>query len=239
MSQVVIQYPSWPKAHRIVCQDSTAGLVEAIAKENWSRAANQITKHTELLGAVRENILEILDGECKKICRDSMLLKSSPADLKAFSIEQLQADLRRLSPFLFSVFLCISNHSANTACAASAIALRGREPRLSAFAYYVNSVLQYAGVKKAAFKRLSKLGITTTHTNAVKKQKELAKTCGEDFQLLKVANEIFLKEDEDTSTANGGSVPGRGNRAVGDLDEAMQSMKQCVLSGKKGQLLTL
>ncbi|KAL0978871.1 hypothetical protein UPYG_G00176910 [Umbra pygmaea] len=38
-------------------------------------------------------------------------------------------------------------------CAAASITLRGRQPRLSAFAYYVNSVLQYGGAKKAVFNR--------------------------------------------------------------------------------------
>lgn len=117
----------------------------------------------------------------------------------------------------------------------------------------MNSVLQYAGVKKAAFKRLCKLGITTSYSNAVKKQTELANTCEENFHVLKVANEIFLKEHkEDTSTANGGSVPGSENKdaegattsstpdvVVRDLDEAMHGMKQFVLSGKKGLIFIL
>ncbi|XP_077082895.1 uncharacterized protein LOC143736155 [Siphateles boraxobius] len=251
VTEVVIYYASRPKGVRIVCQDDTAGMVEAIAKKNWSVAANHLTRHKELFGPLSENILQIIEDECKNICnpfKDSMLSKSSAADLKAFSFENLQADLQRLSPFVFSIFLRITKQSANIACAAAAIALKGREPRLSAFSYYVNGVLQYAGVKKAAFKRLSKLGIATYYTSAVRKQKELASTCGEDFQLLKVANEIFLKEHEDTSTANGGSVPGRENQgtkgatrtstlddSVGDLDEAMHSMKPFVLSDEPRQ----
>lgn len=40
----------------------------------------------------------------------------------------------------------------NHACATT-IALRGRENHLSASAYYVNSVLEYGGAKKAVFQR--------------------------------------------------------------------------------------
>ncbi|KAI8511021.1 hypothetical protein Bbelb_119370 [Branchiostoma belcheri] len=40
-------------------------------------------------------------------------------------------------------------------CASAAIALRGRDPRLSGFAYYVNTVLQHGGAKKAVFTRLN------------------------------------------------------------------------------------
>ncbi|KAM4532471.1 B-cell CLL/lymphoma 7 protein family member A isoform 2-T2 [Fundulus diaphanus] len=199
VTEVVIRYPSRPKGDRIVCQDSTAGIVEAIAKKNWSRAANQLTRHKELFGALSENILQVIEGECKKVCSplaDSTLSRSSAEDLKAFSFGSLQADLRRVSPFLFSVFLRTAKQSANHACAAAAIALRGREPRLSAFSYYVNSVLQCAGVKKAAFKRLCKLGITTTYANAVKKKMELANACAEDLDGAMHNIEQFVLSDE-------------------------------------------
>lgn len=187
-----------------------------------------------------------------------MLWRSSADDLKSFSFAKLQLDLQRMSPFLFEIFGKITKESPHVACAAAAIALRGREPRLSAFAYYVDSVLLYGGAKKAVFKRLSKLGITTTHTNAVKKQKELAKTCGEDFHLLKVANEIFLNsdsvvQDRDTDTADGastsqsmdtdqapGSRPQGDTASARDLDEAIHDFGELsVLSGKKGQIFLL
>lgn len=241
MLQVIIHYPSKPKGERIVCPDHTAGMVEAIARHNWSRAANQIAGHKLLYRPVIENILRMIEEECKKLCSpisDVMLSKSSAEDLKGFSFEKLQADLQRVSPLLFEIFLCITKNSVNTACAAAAVALRGRDTHLSAFSHYVNCILQYGGVKKAAFKRLSKLCITTSYTTALRKQMELAKTCGEDFQLLKVANEIFLKE-QDTSTASSGSVPQPEAATRSSAPEVAERHLGEAMSGEKGMMSLL
>ncbi|TKS86827.1 hypothetical protein D9C73_020947 [Collichthys lucidus] len=211
VTEVVVYYPTRSKGERMVCPDDTAVIVEALARKNWNWAAKQITKHQELFGPLTEHIQNILEEECKKICSPFthfMLANTSADNLKAFSFQKLQADFQRVSPFLYSMFLCVTKQSARTACVAASIALKGRDNHMSAFAYYVNSVLQCAGVKKAAFKRLGKLDITTSYTAALKKQKELAQTCGEDLKTLKVACEIFLREEvEKTSTACGGSVP--------------------------------
>ncbi len=165
-----------------------------------------------------------------------ILWRSSPDDLKGFSFANLWSDLLSMSPFLFSIFSQITKQIEHTVCAAAAIALRGREPHLSAFPYYVNCVLLYGGAKRAVFKRLSKLAITTSHTAAIGEQKELANTCGEQLHLLKVANEIFLrskKVDRNTDTAEGEGIQrventGRnmdkeGATSSRDLDEPIQA----------------
>lgn len=246
------------RGKKTACEANTAGIVENITKENWRTAANLIVRHKELFGQLKENILQLIEDESKILCnpyKGFMLWQSSADDFKGFSFANLLSDLQHMSPFLFSIFDRITKQSPHSTCAAAAIALRGRQPKLSAFAYYVNSVLQYGGAKKAVFKRLSKMGITTAHTNAVGKQKELANTCGKDFQLLKVANEIFLNSVGDTDTAEGGSAvqavenTGRNTDAEGasgtsplsdtasarDLNRAIQSMEQIVLSGENGQ----
>lgn len=137
----------------------------------------------------------------------------------------------RVTIFVFNFSMYYQTVS-KPSSAAAAIALRGREPRLSAFSQYVNCVLQYGGVKKAAFKRLSKLCITTSYSTALRKQMELAKTCGEDFQLLKVANEIFLNEADTRTAATRSSTPDVAER---HLDEA----SYLCMSGKKGLISQL
>lgn len=257
MFQVIIHYPSHPKGDIIVCKENTAGIVENIAKQNWRRAGNLIVKQKDLLEALKQNILEVIEDEIKFLCnprKGFMLWRASADDLKAFSFANLQSDLQSMAPFTFSIFSQITKNSPYPTCASAAIALKGREAHLSAFAYYVNSVLQYGGAKKAVYKRLSKLGITTTHTNAVGKQKQLATTCGEDLQLLKVGHEVFLnsqKEDGDTDAGERRAIPGAENthrdmdaegasatRALSDtvdLDTATQSMGQCILTGERDQ----
>ena len=68
----------------------------------------------------------------------------------------------------------------------------------NAFAYYINSVLQYGGAKKTVYQRLCKLGISTSHTAAVRKQHSLADTCGDVLLKHKAAKELFLNSQPDS-----------------------------------------
>ena len=155
------------------------------------------------MAALQPVMAEVINQECQSLCHrneDFILRKSSPEELKKFSIKTLGMELEEKAPFMFSVICTISGKQINHACAAAAIALRGRESHLSAFSYYINSVLQYGGAKKAVFERLSKMGITTTHNNAVLKQQAMSKLCGEDLQRLKARIERPATEQPVTPT---------------------------------------
>ena len=168
LTQVFVQYPS--KRVRLQCHPDVSGIIEHLARGNWKIAAKQIVLHKALVEQLKPEILEIVEGECRVLCDQKqgfMLWHSSPEQLRTFSFAALDNDLRRLAPFISSFFNKISKHSTHTACAAAAITLRGREKRLSAFSYYINSVLQYGGAKKLVFQRLSKLSITTSHSSAI------------------------------------------------------------------------
>ncbi|XP_063058184.1 uncharacterized protein LOC134451634 [Engraulis encrasicolus] len=201
--EVTIYYPSKPKGERIVCPDDTGAIVAAMARKSWKRAAKKIMEHAELLGPLNDKnkLLPIIEEECKKICSpdaEFILTKTSPEDLKAFSLKKLHADLQRVAPFLLSIFSCISRRSEDIACVAAAIALRGRDPRLSALSYYVSNILQCGGVKKRVLDSIMKLGITVSYNCSFKKRMELAMASnGEDFEPLKVTSDTFLKEQED------------------------------------------
>ncbi|KAM4580251.1 uncharacterized protein PAE49_005180 isoform 1-T2 [Odontesthes bonariensis] len=169
-------------------------LVKHIMNKKWKAAAKLIMKHEELSQEVKVSILTVIESESRTLCDPSkkcMLWRSSPEDLSSFSFSSLESDLQRLSPLLLSFFTTITKHSRFVTCAAAAIALRGREDRLSGFAYYINCILQYGGAKKAVFERLSKFAISTTYNSALGKRKELAK-CGSGLWSLKRQNEEFL-----------------------------------------------
>ena len=169
-------------------------IVNQISNKKWKAAAKSIVKHEELLQEVKVNILTVIESECKKLCNpnNKMLWRTSPEDLRSFSFSNLESDLQRLPPFLLSVISTITNHSRSVTCAATAIALRGREPCLSAFAHYVKCILLYGGAKKAVFQRLSKLAISTVHNRAIGKQMELANNYGTGLWSLKRQNEEYL-----------------------------------------------
>lgn len=156
---------------------------------------------------IKVKILDIVQHECKTLCNPNqgfILWRSSPEDLKSFSFSSLKSDLNRLSPFLLSIFSTATNHSLPSTCAAAAIAVRGREPRMSAFSYYLNSILLRGGARKAVFKKLSKMAITTTHCHAVRRLKEFTHTFGEGLQLLQVQNEVLPTSGADGLTDSSG-----------------------------------
>lgn len=190
-----------------LCEADNALMVKHINNKKWKAAAKLIMQHEELLQEVKVIILTVIASECKTLCNPSqnfMLWRSSPEDLRSFSISSLESDLQRLSPLLLSVFSTITNHSRPVTCAAAAIALRGREPRLSAFAHYINCILQYGGAKKAVFERLSKFSISTVHKNAIGKQKELSNKCGSGLWHLKRQNEDFITLEAGCQSVNQG-----------------------------------
>ncbi|XP_062305316.1 uncharacterized protein LOC134009711 isoform X1 [Osmerus eperlanus] len=206
ITEVMTHYPS-SKTVCNVCHPDDAGIVNNISKKNWKTAAGLMMRHKDLVEEIKVKILELVQHECKTLCNPSqgfILWRSSPEDLKSFSFSSLESDLNRLSPFLLSIFSTATNHSLPSTCAAAAIAVRGREPRMSAFSYYLNSILLHGGARKAVFKKLSKMAITTTHCHAVGKLKEFPHTCGEGLQLLEVQKEVLPTSGADGLTDSAG-----------------------------------
>lgn len=239
LSQVTVHYRSQRRPDKIKCHQDSAGIIENIARGKWKTAANLIVRHEALFSDLKTLMLLIAEDEAKQLCNPNkgfMLWGTSADDLQKFSFENLSVDLKKLSPLLFSFFDIITNHKQLSTCAAAAIALRGREPRLSAFAYYIDNILLYGGAKKATFKRLSKLGISTSHSCAIGKQKELAQGCGAGLYLLKVENEYFLNTLTDTLGTTKVTVEVAPNTSTEpcdpDLESARQSVHSLHLSGK-------
>jgi hypothetical protein len=212
--------------------------VNSINKKKWTTAAKLMLKHKHLDEEIKVHILELITNECKRISNPTngfILWKSSPDDLKAFSFTSLEADLKGFSPFLFSVLTTVSNHSQAATCAAASIALRGRQPRLSAFAYYLGSILHYGGAKKAVFERLNKMAITTTHHNSIEKQKELALLCGGSLKMLKVQNEDFLNSEAEGNFVGqrvDTSEDQRTSDPKGPLNPVGEHMDELLMSGE-------
>lgn len=103
---------------------------------------------------------------------------------------------------------------------AASIALRGRKLPLSAFAHDINCILLYGVAKKSVFNRLSKMSISTTHQNAIVKQRELAATCGSEVGTSKQRLERSMTAVE---VEEGGD----------DLHGVFRSMEDLSLTGEK------
>uniref|UniRef100_A0A1A8I831 Uncharacterized protein n=1 Tax=Nothobranchius kuhntae TaxID=321403 RepID=A0A1A8I831_NOTKU len=198
--QVTTQYTCFtvPAQHE-------AGIIQHLSTGNWKSAVHLISKHKELMEEMKIIMISIIQEECKRLTKAEngcMLWKTTPEDLKKFSFETLLADLHRLSPFLLSVFKAVTKDNVSCVGAAASIALRARDLRMSAFAYYISGILQHGGAKKAVFTRLSKMGISTAFKNAARKKKEMAASCGEEVQLLKASSDLFPRSEAECDADN-------------------------------------
>lgn len=194
-TRVITNYSS--KTEVKVASDREAGIINNIVRQKWRTAVNLLTHHKHLLHELKSSILAIIKVQCHSLTNPNngfMLWKRSPDEVKSFSFDNLIVDLERMSPFLLSIFKTISNNNINAACAALCIALRGREPRMSAFARHINSIIARGGIKKAVFNRLNKMSITTTYSNAISKKKP-ASMSGEATTQKEPLTELCLNTD--------------------------------------------
>lgn len=200
VTQVITTFPS--KTVVKVPTEGEAGIIHNIAHQNWRTAANLLSSHKELFDELKARILVAINEQCQNLTNSNngfMLWKTSPKDVKSFSFHNLVSDLEHMSPFLLSLFNTISNNNQDAACAALCIALRGRDSRMSAFAYYINSIIARGGLKKAVFNRLSKMAITTSYSHALVKQKETAGAKGavsdETLTEGELSSELFMNSE--------------------------------------------
>ncbi|KAJ0015971.1 hypothetical protein NQD34_014261 [Periophthalmus magnuspinnatus] len=198
VTQVITTFTS--KTIVKVVSDSEAGIIQNIANQNWTTAANLMSTHKDLFDEIKSKVLVSIHEECMSYSNSNnkcMLWKNSPDNLKSFSFNNLISELEHRSPFLLSIFQTITNNNNDdAACAALCIALRGREPRLSAFSYHINTIIARGGIKKAVYNRLGKMAITTSYYHALLKQKEMkgakrGATCGESPPQLDVPAETL------------------------------------------------
>ncbi|XP_066289003.1 uncharacterized protein, partial [Branchiostoma lanceolatum] len=206
---VTITYPSG--MHNYPCDKSLAGVVENIAKGKLKSSAKLMMSHPILSSEILLQLLSKLRMEVTAMMATangpSLLRKTSPADLQVFSYDEMEQELKSRAPILHSVLSTVGDESTIHTCVAASIILRGKDARLSAVAYVINSILQHGGVKRSAFDRLCKMGITTSHKHAIKKQKEMSEDHDIPVRLWREAIEQYNHTPIPVSPMEGPSAP--------------------------------
>ncbi|XP_055750947.1 uncharacterized protein LOC129831631 isoform X1 [Salvelinus fontinalis] len=183
--EVVITYPNQldPKLKKRVEKVSSefSGMVENLAKGKLTTFVRLALTNETMCQEIRTQMTQKIEAEVKAYARPlnyltsaepCILSSTSLENMKCFSYQALDDELSRKTPWLYTTINTATGGSTIHNCVAASVALRGRNPRLSALAYVINSTLTQGGVKPI-FKRLSKMGITTTHSNVLNKQKEM------------------------------------------------------------------
>ncbi|XP_055750948.1 uncharacterized protein LOC129831631 isoform X2 [Salvelinus fontinalis] len=156
-------------------------MVENLAKGKLTTFVRLALTNETMCQEIRTQMTQKIEAEVKAYARPlnyltsaepCILSSTSLENMKCFSYQALDDELSRKTPWLYTTINTATGGSTIHNCVAASVALRGRNPRLSALAYVINSTLTQGGVKPI-FKRLSKMGITTTHSNVLNKQKEM------------------------------------------------------------------
>ena len=166
-------------------QGSSQSVVKNIGLKNWETASNACLRHEFLALELKEAFKNELGQECKNFTKgDSCLKESSPDQLAVFSNKTLCKELEMYCPLLYTVLcqasnLLGSNSEEATERAVNAVALafssliRCRNPKMSAAAYMISTVLFHSGVSYKDFTRLNHLGICMSHDMIVALQQKM------------------------------------------------------------------
>ncbi|XP_078659349.1 uncharacterized protein LOC144904350 [Branchiostoma floridae x Branchiostoma belcheri] len=202
---VTVTYPS--RVHSHLCDNSLAGVVENIAKGKLETGARLIMAHPVLSTEIQHQLEAKLQKEVSSLLSlgsgPSILRKTTPEDLQEFSYVDMERDLKARAPILHSVLSTVGDHSTVHTCVAASVIIRAKEPRMSALAYIINAILQHGGVKRSALDRLCKMGITTSHKHAIKKQTEMSLHYDQPVKLWRREIELY----EVTAAVNPGDSP--------------------------------
>ena len=197
-------------AFRSTPDATTANIVKNICNKNWKPVVNALFVHTELkdelLHCLSKNMAREMTGY---IHSDSMLKYSAPSELAAFSNRKLVHEIEVYCPLWHACLTGAANvhlpgakfdAAVNSLALASSVIARLRNPRMSALAKRVSTVLVHSGAKADDFMRLNRLGICMSHDQVIRDQVEAGKSHDSKVLLWKKSLEerngtLFLIEE--------------------------------------------
>ena len=127
----------------------TKSIILNACRKNWSTVANMIMKHSHVQQELEEPLRKAVAGEFKEYCQDttdSMLKKSSPEDLSAFSNTFLAHEVGTWCPLWMACLRGACNVKdlaegngkvINSVALLTAVAAKCRNPKMSAAAYRI------------------------------------------------------------------------------------------------------
>ena len=186
----------YPGSNKIVRHDVAKGPVRSIvvnaACGNNSALAKAVLKDTNLKEQILMGIINEIKREIRVYAKDPecLLKQKTPADITKFSTEEFYKQLFSKSPNLVMIIASVSqpgnlkgrlpflaevdNRFRNSVCMAAAICLRQNNQQLSCAHYRVSLMLLNGGAKALTLERCAHLGITMSHSSAIKMQNKAA-----------------------------------------------------------------
>ncbi|CAB1349357.1 unnamed protein product [Coregonus sp. 'balchen'] len=135
----------WKQKRKVIASEFS-GMIENLAMGNVVTFAKLSLTNDNISKEIRKQIVKKMQAEVKayaslpNVFEPCILSSTSLENLKAFSYE-----LSRKTPWLYTTINTATGGSTVHNCVAASVALRGRNPRLSALAYVINSTLTQGG----------------------------------------------------------------------------------------------
>ena len=188
----------YPGTGRIVKHDVTSGpkrsIVVNAACGNNNALAKAILKDTNLKELILVGIINYIKREIRMYSKDRecLLKQKTPADIREFSSELLYQQLWVKCPKLAVLITSISqpgnlkgklppladsksNHRLrNSVCMATAVCLHQYNQQLSSAHYRISLLLLNGGAKALTLERCAHLGISMSHSSAIRMQSKAA-----------------------------------------------------------------
>ena len=178
---------------------ATADIVKNICNRNWKPVVNATFVHEELKKELLSSLAKHLAREMTEYTRSESMLKfSTPSELACFSNRKLVHEIKVFCPLWYTCITgaaCVDpsdekfDESINSLALATSAITRLRNPRMSARAKRVSTVLVHGGAKAADFTRLNRLGICISHGQVVRDQAEVGRNHDSKVLLWKKAIE--------------------------------------------------
>ena len=180
---------NYPSGLRIVHVNDTTSkyLIKNVAQKNWKALVNIMFKNSECKPSIHEATRSMVASEFKEYCHsdNSVLKYSSPAEISSYSNKLVQHEASVFCPLWSSAVkgaLGVVKSAKKISKANNVFALctgavaKFRNNKMSALAHRVSTILLHTGAKSRDFLRLNRLGICMSHSETIKKQKEMGKS---------------------------------------------------------------
>ena len=187
--KVVIVNPSGRIETFSSFQDNTKSMIANLCRKRWKTVANLAFAHPNVRVELVDPLRKTVGREFQEYCNnatDSLLKKSRPEDLAAFSNKVLVHEAGVWCPFWMNCVKGACNvqnpsepdiKKTNSMALITSVAARGRNPTMSAVAYRISAILCHSGVKYDDQRLLNKLGVCMSPDMIVEFQRKMGESC--------------------------------------------------------------
>ena len=169
--------------------DKTKSIMVNLCRKKWKTVANLTFEHPNIREELPDPLRRTVSKEFQEYCNnatDSVLKKSRPDDLAAFSNKVLVHEADVWCPFWMNCVRGACNvrdssqldvKKINAMALITSVAARGRNETMSAVAYRISAVLFHSGVKHEDLRILNKLGVCMSPDMIVQFQRKMGECC--------------------------------------------------------------